>query len=98
MVMWYYIARLRKQVAVVEQTAKNKDDTVKALTNELELKQKEIQNQNQTIKELREILEHYVKQPKPAPDATSKHRMGTLSLFALINPVHHACLYHRYIC
>eukprot|EP00731_Ephydatia_muelleri_P017621 Em0010g719a len=68
--------RLRKQVAVVEQTAKNKDDTVKALTNELELKQKEIQHQNQTIKELREILEHYVKQPKPVPDATSKHRMG----------------------
>lgn len=83
MVVWYCIVRLRKQVAGVEQTTKNKDDTIKVLTNELELKQKEIVNQNQTIKELREILEHYVKQPKPVPDATSKHRMGKLSVFAV---------------
>jgi hypothetical protein len=51
--------------------------TIKALNNELSLKDRDIKHLNQQNMELKELLETYLKQNKPAD---LRHRMGECTL------------------
>ena len=65
--------RLRRLVSEHEQTIRVRDETIRTLNKELERKQREVQQQGQVIRELKDLLETSVRQTKPAD---IRHRMG----------------------
>ena len=66
-------------IGQLEDTMKNKDDAIKALNSELQLKQREINQKTQHITELTDLLQSSVKQPMAKQQTSdAKHRMGRL--------------------